>query len=337
MKKILVVQTGKLGDMVCTTPVFRVIKEKYPESKLIVAGDKVNKQVLAGNPYVDHYVYSNELTSVNFRELEVDVAVLLNPHPSILWELLKSRTKKVIVPNVVGGYSPYMTKKYRLLSLFATRVPHRMGHYAPQEYLKMLRPLDVNSNDTKKEVFVTKEDEDKVSGMLSKYSGKKLVGIAPGAGNKIKEWPPERFNEVAKWLVEEKGVVVVMIGVDKDKSLGGIVKGGLSNEFVLDTIGKLSIDELKALVKHLDLFISADTGPIYIAEAWGVPTVDIIGPVDEREQPPMGDKHLIVLPPDRKKPELHVMNARVYDECEATRLAESTRVEDVLKAIKNLL
>ena len=34
------------------------------------------------------------------------------------------------------------------------------------------------------------------------------------------------------------------------------------------------------------LFISVDTGPIYIAEAFNVPTVDIVGPVDENVQPP---------------------------------------------------
>ena len=58
----------------------------------------------------------------------------------------------------------------------------------------------------------------------------------------------------------------------------------------VNTDGLFSLDELKALIQRLSLFISVDTGPIYIAEAFDVPTIDIIGPMDENEQPPRGEK-----------------------------------------------
>ena len=35
-KKIIVMQTAKLGDMVCATPMLRAIKEKYPQAKVFV-------------------------------------------------------------------------------------------------------------------------------------------------------------------------------------------------------------------------------------------------------------------------------------------------------------
>ena len=71
------------------------------------------------------------------------------------------------------------------------------------------------------------------------------------------------------------------------------------------------------------MFISADTGPIYIAEAFDVPTVDIVGPMDEREQPPISPIHRIVVPPNRTKPQLHIMNARTYNREEAFRQVAS--------------
>src|SRR3989338_4216900 len=59
-KKIAIMQTAKLGDMVCSTAMFRAVKEKYPESRLFVIGNKINKEVLEGNPDVDEYlVYKN--------------------------------------------------------------------------------------------------------------------------------------------------------------------------------------------------------------------------------------------------------------------------------------
>lgn len=82
---------------------------------------------------------------------------------------------------------------------------------------------------------------------------------------------------------------------------------------LINTSEKFSINGFKALISKMNLFISVDTGPIYIAEAFGVPTIDIVGPMDEREQPPVGPKNLVVVPPGPRIPQLHIMNARIYD------------------------
>ncbi len=95
------------------------------------------------------------------------------------------------------------------------------------------------------------------------------------------------------------------------------------------------LDELKALIAKLNLFISVDTGPIYIAEAFNIPTVDIIGPMAENEQPPQGKLHKIVKIENRI-PQLHIMNARLYDKQEARRQIEEISVEMVIEKFDNL-
>jgi ADP-heptose:LPS heptosyltransferase len=333
--RILVIQSGKLGDMVCTTPVFRAIKKEYPDTFLAVAGDKVNKLVLKGNPNIDEYIEFNSLTRDVLKERKLDVAILLTPNPSLLLDLLLCRIPKIIAPKIIGGFSPYQTKIYRLLSLFVTRAQHRMGNYAPREYLRMLESIGIYTEDTRKELYLDSDTDRKVEGTLSVYKHK--VVIAPAAGNKIKEWPPENFGKVASYLMEKYGSTIIIVAVGKDKELVDKMKSQIKGGAVIDTTGKLSIEELKAYIKHSHLFISADTGPIYIAEAFDIPTIDIIGPIDEREQPPRGEKHINVLPQSRRKPELFVMNARVYDYEEALRLSQSTKVDDVIKSAEQLI
>lgn len=335
MKNILVVHTGKLGDLVCATPVFRALKEHYPRAKVVVAADASSGQVLAGNPHVAEYRDFRTMTAGKTRVEAFDAAVLLTPSAPALKMLVRARVSQIIAPAVVGGWSPYMSLRYRFWLLFAMRMPHRMGHYAPQEYLNMLKPLGVVSADTRKELFVSQEAQTSIDAMLAPHAGKKKVAIAPGAGNKIKEWPPERFNEVAQALAKQ-GAAIIVIGGPADARLAEIVKKELSKENVLDTTGKFSIEELKALVRRMDLFISVDTGPLYVAEAFDVPTVDIVGPMDEREQPPCGARHAVIVP-KRTKPMLHIMNARAYDEHEARRQVEAVQAEAVLSAAKNLL
>lgn len=335
INKVLVVQTGKLGDMVCSTPVFRAIKERFPGAAVFVAGAAINKDILTGNPNVAEFWDFRAMDVATVRGERFDVAVLLTPNPAMLRVLQKARVQKIIVPRVTGGYSPYMSRSFRLWSLFATRVPHRMGHYAPQEYLNMLVPIGIESTNTKKELCVDNSVQAHVDQLLAPFEGKKRIAIAPGAGNKIKEWPSERFAEVAAALATT-GAVIVLIGGSADAPLARTVAGNLPQGSVLDTTGNLSIEELKAVVRRMDLFVSVDTGPIYIAEAFDVPTVDIVGPMDEREQPPRGERHMVVVPP-REAPELHIMNARMYDEKEARRQVEATSAAEVIAAAQSLL
>ncbi len=337
MKKILVVQTAKLGDMVCTTPVFREIKLKYPESDVYVLGDSINKGVLEGNPHITGYLELKYLSLKKIKELEIDIAVLLNPNPSVLLHLLLSGISKIITPKIVGGYSPYATKTYRILSLFTTRVPHRFFHYAPQEYLNMLEPIGIESNNTKKDLYFSKEAESKVESLLSIYTGKKIA-VSPSAGNKIKNWGGKNFAKIADEVYKRWGLSVFVIGGPRDKDEVREMLENLSPDIkVIDMSMKLSIDELKAFMSKMDIFVAVDTGPIYIAEAFGVSTVDIIGPMDEREQPPVGPKHRVIYIKARKAPALHIMNARMYDEKEARRQIEEITPEMVISEIDNII
>ena len=58
VKKVLFFRYDRIGDMVITTPVFRELKQAYPDIEITVLASKVNQEVLANNPYVDK-IYIN--------------------------------------------------------------------------------------------------------------------------------------------------------------------------------------------------------------------------------------------------------------------------------------
>jgi len=333
LARIGVVQLAKLGDMVCTTPIFAALKRAYPQAQVVVVGNTLNRELLTGHPHVDEYVVWGQQT---LRGLKLDVVLLATPNTEALAAAYLAGAPSIICPRVEGGWSPYETRSYRLLRTLCTTVPHRMGHYAPQEFLNALAPFGIRSTDTSKELFITTTVQAAVDAKLAPYTQTFKVAIAPGAGNKIKEWPPERFNEVAKHLVGKKDALVVIIGGPADTGLAKIVAKDLPQGSILDTTGKLSIEELKGLIKRISLFVSADTGPIYVAEAFDVPTVDIVGPTDEHEQPPLGQMHKVVVSYSRTNPQLHVMNARVYDAEEARRQVDDISVQQVIMEIEKL-
>ncbi len=342
---IAIVQMAKLGDMVCTTPLFRAVKEQYPNAKVIVFGNAINREVLEGNPHIDEYVSLDKSffdTCAAFKSRAIDVLCVTGPSFDVLAAAVIARIPTIVAPRIQSGWSPYVTIPYTILSRFVITKDHHMGSYAPREYLRLLEPLAIYTEDTRKEVYYSVAAKTHVTQLFQSknISGVShfLIGILPGAGNEIKSWAPEKFAQLMNEIAStHQHMVFVLLGASKDKERAdGITVNLGPHVAVIDQIGKLSLDELKACVGALKMVIGADTGPQYIAEALSVPTIDIVGPVDEREQPPMGDIHRIVKI-KRERAELYVMNARVYNKEEALRQTDAITPQMVYTEFESLL
>ena len=51
-RKILLIQTAKIGDMLCATPVMAALHRAHPQAELTVLHDPVTTQIIAGHPAV---------------------------------------------------------------------------------------------------------------------------------------------------------------------------------------------------------------------------------------------------------------------------------------------
>ncbi|MEK7659283.1 MAG: glycosyltransferase family 9 protein [Patescibacteria group bacterium] len=344
-RRIVVAQMGRLGDMVCTTPIFRALKDRYPECEVLVVGMPGNAGVLADHPDVNqYYPYSGnawQLVRI-LRTMNADAAILCGPHGLVLAVMLAAGIPAVITPEVVGGHSPYETRIYKFLRRFAVTKPHDMLKYAPREYLNLLEPFGIQTDDTRKELAYSSSARQYVQTKAIEAGitlGTDIcIGITPTAGNKIKEWPAERFGKLASMIAKEYGTKIVVLGSQNDharvKEMLTAVDSGVK---IWNTCGQMDLDQLKALIDNLDCVIAVDTGPIYIAEAFGVPTIDIVGPMDENGQPPRGSKHIIVKADVPGYPFLRIMNARIYDPIGARQAVEAITPEMVLEKSRELL
>ncbi len=343
-RKVLIVQLAKLGDMVCITPVLHALRQHSPETKIYVLGNASNKEVLAGSSDVDEYIVfekKNMFSIIRYlRGEKIDVACNRGTGYIGLVTVLLAGIKSVIATRVVYG-KRFETRTYKWLLPFVHTVDFRFGEYMPLQFLRLLEPLGIFSSDTKKHLRFSKIASEKVDQFFAQKNIDSqrdfIVGISPSAGNKIKEWPADRFALVADYILERPRTKVVLIGGENDEEeIQNMIKHIKSSKRVINAQGQFTLEELKAFISRINLFMSVDTGPIYIAEAFDVPTIDIIGPVDEKEQPPQGLIHRSVVSPHRTKPELWVLNARMYDRIEARRQVESITVPMVTAAFDEL-
>lgn len=343
VSRIIVVPTGKLGDVVCTTPVLRAIRDHLPQAQIIVAGNsKLHRPLLAESGLVDEYVDLGPKGALKkIRDCRADAAVVTGPSYEAAATLCAAGIPLVVAPVVVGGFSPSVTRPYQILQRFIKTFPYRIDEYAPRERLRVLEPLGVFADDTKKKLGISAVAAAKAKKFFSDHQINPdkdfVVGISPSVGNEIKEWPEDRFAQVADHLINRYQAKIIMIGGPRDHArVKRTIDQSLFPEMLIENTD-FDVAELKALIAGLHLFLAVDTGPIYIAEAFEVPTVDIVGPVDEKVQPPRGFIHRNVVPPNRPQSELTVLNARSYDREEALRQVLSITAAAVITTLDRLI
>jgi ADP-heptose:LPS heptosyltransferase len=121
-----------------------------------------------------------------------------------------------------------------------------------------------------------------------------LVGVHVSGGRAIKQWPPERFAEVARRLMETRGATIVLTGGSADRNLVDLVKTEVRGSRVVDVAGQADLLTLAAILDRLDLLITGDTGPMHLAVAVGTPVVAIFGPSDPARYGPRGPYDRVV-------------------------------------------
>jgi len=67
IKKILIVRLGKVGDLVVTSFVFEVLKEKYPHLEIHLLTLSSNKDVLRYNPRLTKVIYAKKNPSLYLK------------------------------------------------------------------------------------------------------------------------------------------------------------------------------------------------------------------------------------------------------------------------------
>lgn len=123
---------------------------------------------------------------------------------------------------------------------------------------------------------------------LRALPGTRRIGVHVSGGRAIKQWPEERFREVAEHLVRDRDASIVLTGAPGDRDQVALVRSALPSDRVLDLSAGTDLLTTAAVIQQLDLFVTGDTGPMHLARAVGTPIVTIFGPSDPRRYGPRG-------------------------------------------------
>jgi heptosyltransferase I len=128
--------------------------------------------------------------------------------------------------------------------------------------------------------------------------------LNPGAGWGGKQWPAERYGEVARALAKHNLKSLVNAAPGEEE---------LAREVIASSHGqasevRCSIAELIALTRRARIFIGGDTGPLHLAAALNVPTIAIFGPTDPARTGPFSPSAITLRHPESQTTFSHHRN-----------------------------
>lgn len=336
-KRILIFNVNWLGDVLFSTATIRNIRRNFPDGFIACVIPSRCYPVLKGNPHLDEIIIFDEgdrhkgvLDKLNF------VKLLKSKRFDAVFLLHRSFSRALIcrlagIPERIG----YYTKKRGFLLTKKIIAPKANTLHRIDYYLNIIEKAGLKVEDRYPEFFISEEDQKFVKDFLIKESiGKNdfLVVVNPGGNWLPKRWPKEHWASLSDRLIAEFNSKVIITGGPQDIKLAKEIES-LMREKPIIACGVLNLKQLGALCSRPDLFITADSGPLHIANAIGAKKIiAIFGPTSPDITGPYPVKNVFILQKDVGcKVPCYVVN------CKDNRCMKAISVDDVIEKIKNNL
>jgi heptosyltransferase II len=109
------------------------------------------------------------------------------------------------------------------------------------------------------------------------YDGsRRLVVLNPAGLWRTRQWPIERYVDLARRWEETEPVQFVIIGTDRIAAGAAFIEEHLRKR-VINLAGQTSLELANALLGYADLVVSEDSGLMHLAWSQGIPIVALFG------------------------------------------------------------
>ncbi len=304
IRRLLFVRTDRLGETLLNLPAIHALRAVLPAAHLIWLVSPQMQELLAGHPDVDEVVAEPPLPDAWWPRAWVLSRLWRRWHPDTV--IISNPTKAYHLAAWLARIPRRVGYRRKWGGLLTDAIPDRkaLGSHHEVEYnLDLVKTtLKVSTlSEPCMAVPVGAQEDEAVARRLAVGSnpGDRFVAIHPWTSNPRKQWPPARFRELIDRLAASAAVRPVVIGGAAERAHVEDVLP--SPHRAIDLVGALSLKELAALLRHVRLLVSNDSGPVHLAAAVGTPVVALFGTGDPGSRPsrwgPWGAGHTVIQQP----------------------------------------
>ena len=280
---IAIIHTGAIGDLVQTGPLLAAVRAKWPEARVTLVGRPERGRLLEMAGLVDA-VADAETCSLWRARSRVGATAFLPP--------VLAEADLVIDLLWRPGEKPW---RGRIASLEPIP-PEDWTRSAAAWLLEQAAGLELPAAAPEPVLAVPAAVREAArKALAAKGIRRAFAAIHPGSGSTKKNWPMERFGEVARRLREEAGRQVVwLLGpAETERGIKPDARGGA-------VLADLALETVAGILALADGYVGNDSGVTQLAaavrgaEGRRTPTVALFGPTDVRVWGPRG-RHVRVV------------------------------------------
>ncbi len=282
IKKILILQTAFIGDVILTLPLIQEVKEFFPNTEVHFVTIPVSKNIVETHPQIsalhifdkrgeDRGISGLFNFAAKLRKQSFDIALV--PHRSLrsaLLVYLAGIPRRIGFNQSAGFY------------LLTERVKYKQYIHESERNLHLLKAIRSEYSPAKVLPVISPDNED--IGIVSEWlytnfkkEQNNIIALAPGSVWPTKRWPAEYWGTLADFLIEKK-YQVVLIGGKKDEYLLDLIGSMMKNRGIKSAFGLFSLRQSAELIRRCRLLISNDSAPTHMGVAVKTPVLTIFGP-----------------------------------------------------------
>jgi lipopolysaccharide heptosyltransferase II len=306
-RAIVIRQHNQFGDVLCTIPLFRILKTKFNLEELAVVVSPQNIDAVSGCAYVDKIINYDKLAFYKqpsqflkfIKELRRDYDLLLVPSNvsisltnDILAFISRARTK--IGPKSLGD-KPNKTSGVYDIAL-DLQWNGGITHQSCRN-MQVASPLGVDPDleNTELEYHVDDQLRTEVAQFINaaRETSSLRILIHAGAGKADNRWNIWSFARLSELLHDDLEAELYFTEGSFDHETVEHLTNLVKIPFI--RVRNRPIRFIAALLKQMNLVITNDTGIMHLAAAVGTSTLSLFGPTDPLQWAPTGKKHRFIL------------------------------------------
>jgi len=273
LKRILIIQTAFIGDVVLATGILEKLHQFYPDSRIDFLLRRGNEGLLAGHPFLNQVIIWDKKKGKY----------------SNLWRILKQiRAEKYdllvnlqrfaasgIITSFSGARLKYGYRKNPFSFLFTKSFPHPIGKKDDKGYLHEIERNHAliseftDASPSKPKLYPSDNDFEAVK----PYKTEPYITISPASVWFTKQYPKGKWAELIDGIHVKYNIYLT--GGKTDIALCEEITGKTIHPNVVVLAGKLSFLQTAALMQNAEMNYTNDSAPLHFASAMDAPVTAV--------------------------------------------------------------
>ena len=315
IRSVLILRYDKIGDMIVTLPILKMLRERNPGLRLDILASEVNEEIVRGCEYVDNVFVVQKNPLLFFRELR---RIRKARYEVVLNFIFNRMTSGALISNFLCRKAVKIglgQEKYRFYFNGLLSIPRGTIHMVEMlvRFVEEVFGFSVAAEEKRMFFRVTQEVVNRVDQFLGKNglvrrTGStgtvvKYVVFNVSARQENKRLSVAQSAAIARFLGEDPQMKTVVVFAPEDRfEARQVVTEAKSNRCLLfPEEGSASLAETAWLIEGAYYVITPDTAIVHIASAVGTPVLGIFTPLQVNEEwYPYRVKYALIKAAERK-------------------------------------